>query len=71
MMSFGGMWLGWALWLSLIAIAIWLAFTLAAARRTTPDRRRDSALEILRERFALGEISREEYEQLRRTLLSA
>lgn len=46
---------------ALVAGAWWLI-------RSIAPHRRDSALSILRERYARGEISREEYESRRRDL---
>ena len=54
--------LGWlALLAAVVAITWWLV-------TTARSRRRDTALNILRERYARGEISREEYEARRRDL---
>jgi putative membrane protein len=71
MMWFGGMFLGWILWLTIIAGGIWLIVFLVSSNRRGSDRPNDSSIEILRERFARGEISHEEFEQRRKTLLSA
>jgi putative membrane protein len=60
---FGLMHLVW--WLLLIAGAVVLVRALAGSWRD-----RDSALQILRERYARGEIDRTEYEE-RRKLLKA
>lgn len=54
--------LGWIALIALVAAAVWW---LATVVRPT---RRNSALEILRERYARGEISKEEYESRRRDL---
>jgi putative membrane protein len=54
--------LGWLLIIGLIVVGVWWLAT-----RGWPARRND-ALEILRERYARGEISREEYESRRRDL---
>ena len=54
--------LGWLLGLVLLVAAVWWLVT--NVRRP----RRDHALDILRERYARGEISREEYEAQRRDL---
>ncbi len=62
----GGMWIFWIL--VLIAVA-WLVAIMA--RRSGDNRKRDkSALEILEQRYALGEIDRDEYLQKRDDLES-
>jgi putative membrane protein len=54
--------LAWLLFIvALVAGAWWLV-------RSVAPHRRDNALSILRERYARGEISREEYESRRRDL---
>jgi putative membrane protein len=60
MMAF--MVLGWIVLIAaIVAGTWWLAMVVRSARR-------NSALEILRERYARGEISKEEYETRRRDL---
>jgi putative membrane protein len=54
--------LGWIVGLALVVAAVWWVAT------TVRPARRDHALDILRERYARGEISREEYEAQRRDL---
>lgn len=62
----GGMWIFWIL--VLIAVA-WLVAIMA--RRGDDNRKRDkSALEILEQRYARGEIDRDEYLQKRDDLES-
>ena len=61
--GFGGMAM-WAVWILIIVALVWLA-TSAARRGRDADRREKSALEILEERYARGEIEREEYLQKR------
>lgn len=56
--------------IGLVVLAFWF-FREQERRRRTPGGTRTgttNALEILRERYASGEISREEFEQLRRDL---
>jgi putative membrane protein len=52
-------------WIGIIALVVWRLSNLFPTRllRTEPD-----ALEILRRRYAGGEISREEFEQARAAL---
>lgn len=64
-----GMGLGMLVFLGLIAVGIVLLVRGSAAP-PEPRRERSRALEILDERFAGGEIDREEYEQRRRVLES-
>ncbi len=70
-----GMWSwgmgGWGwLWIALIVIAIVLLVLLLTRRSGPTDTSvgGDGALRILEERFARGEIDREEFEERRRTL---
>jgi putative membrane protein len=54
----------------LIALTAWVIVHLTSGRRgeSTPGTREDSAEEILRQRFARGEIDAKEYEERHRTL---
>lgn len=63
-----GMGLGMLLFFALIVVGIVLL--LRPATGSEPRREHDRALEILNERFARGEIDREEYEERRRVLES-
>jgi putative membrane protein len=63
--------IGMLLWLLLLVAVVWIAVrTITAADRRQADGQgdRDEALDLLRRRFASGEIDAEEYER-RRTLL--
>ncbi len=60
-----------ATFLVIVAIAVVLGIVIISILRATVGPARtsdDSALRILRERFARGEISQEEFEQARRVL---
>jgi len=64
---FGGwsMWIGMVVWFVIIGLAIWALVSLVERRSNVPQR---SALEILQERYARGEISQKEYLQARQDL---
>lgn len=68
MMGMGGFGLIWMLlfWGVLILLAIWLVSLLfpAVKKSEPPENALPSALEILKERYARGELSREEYQQM-------
>jgi putative membrane protein len=53
---------GVILFVAVLFIAVW------AVRRFSPSQRQSSAMTVLQERFARGDIDAEEYEQRRRTL---
>ena len=64
-----GWWMGWwwIVWVVVIAVIIWLVFR-AAARPGDVRERRRTPEEILRERYARGEIDTEEYQHRLETL---
>ncbi len=60
-----GGWIWMGVWIVALVVMIWLIVAGGRERST-----RDEPLEILRARFARGELSEEEYEQARRLLES-
>ena len=67
MMGFGGvgMLLGVLVWVAVIVLVVW-AITAVFGR--TPTSTRDDALDILKRRYAAGEITQAEFETARRAL---
>lgn len=64
-------WLGMAFfWILVIAAAVYLVkvFTEQNQSRDSEKRGNDRAIEILRERYAKGEINQEEFERLKKGL---
>lgn len=71
MMNFGnmgwGMGFGWIIGLLFIGLLFWLIFS--TIQNTNSGRKEiDSAKEILRKRFARGEISKREFEEILKDL---
>ncbi|MBA5867545.1 MAG: hypothetical protein GDA67_12715 [Nitrospira sp. CR1.3] len=73
MMGLGG-WMGsvfmivfWTL--LIVALVLWIKSLLRQERRGSASGEPESALEILRKRYARGEISKEEFEEKRKHLL--
>ena len=52
----------WIFWILIIAALLWFVVT-ATRNRESNSTRNKSALEILQERYARGEIDRDEFEQ--------
>lgn len=63
-MVFGGLWM-LVFWVGLIALVVWGISKLSQRDGSTP---RHSPLDVAKERYAKGEISREEFEQLKKDL---
>ncbi len=64
-MMFGGVWMV-LFWGGLIALVVWGVLKLSKGSGSAGEKR--SPLDIARERYAKGEISREEFEQLKEDL---
>lgn len=69
----GGGWLGMSAmvlgWVALFTLAVWLVTRVT--RTEHPVQATETARSVLDKRFASGEISAEEYAQMRRTLTHA
>ena len=66
-----GMGFGWIIWLFIIGLIIWGIKAISDKRsqsQSSPGG--DRSLEILKERYARGEIDREEFEERKRDLLA-
>lgn len=68
--GFGTMGFMAIIWIGILGLIIWAV--VAAVRRTgesgSPSQPADSALEILKRRYARGEINKEEYEEKKKDL---
>ncbi len=66
-----GHWFGggfmWLFWILFIVVMIWVLNTVAGGVKRSE--KTESALDILKARYARGEIEREEYEQKRKDLM--
>ncbi|HID06727.1 MAG TPA: SHOCT domain-containing protein [Armatimonadetes bacterium] len=68
MFGFGGGFM-WIFWILLIVAIVW-AVRAAGGNGKNPPETRKSALDILKERYAKGEIDQQEFEQKRKDLQS-
>ncbi len=69
--GFGWMWLMPVLWIVLLGLIIWAIVALvrrASESRGLDSSKTSSALEVLKERYARGEIKKEEYDEKKRDL---
>jgi len=66
---FGGMWFGWIFWVIIIALIIWLLINQSSRNRQNyPPPQQESALDILKKRYARGEINKDEFEEKKKDL---
>ena len=63
-MVFGGLWM-LIFWVGLIGLIVWGIIKLSQRDGSTP---RHNPLDVAKERYAKGEISREEFEQFKKDL---
>lgn len=69
----GGSWGAWMIfhwlfWLVLLALVVWAGIVLARRSGSSDGERTKSALDLLNERYARGEIDRDEYLQRRKDI---
>ena len=66
-MGFGGQWLIWAFlfWVGVVFMVVWAVMRLFPGRSRADE---DEPVEILRRRYASGEITREQYDEMRQVL---
>ncbi len=68
MMYYGaGGWIMWVVLIILVAIIAYLAWAMSKGRTALP-RGEESALDILKKRYARGELTREQFEQMKKEL---
>jgi putative membrane protein len=64
-----GMGIGmWIFWIVLIVVVVLLVRTVASGRTSLPSPRQETPLDILKARYARGEIDEEEFQRRRREL---
>jgi putative membrane protein len=66
----GGMWFGWIFWLVIIGAVIWLIISQSGKSRyqNQVNPHLESPLDILKKRYAKGEISKEQFEEMKKDL---
>ncbi|MBL7061943.1 MAG: SHOCT domain-containing protein [Dehalococcoidia bacterium] len=69
--GFGWMWLMPIFWIVFIGLIVWAIVALvrsSSGSRGQDSSKMDSALEVLKKRYARGEIGKEEYEEKKKDL---
>jgi len=64
-----GMGLGWIFWLIIIVVIVWVIFQFKGDSYGHYRSRTESPLDILKKRFASGEIDKAEFEKMKKDLM--
>ncbi|MGK9368385.1 SHOCT domain-containing protein [Melioribacter sp. Ez-97] len=67
-MGFGWMGFGWIFWLIVIAVIVYLIIKITNQKQTDNIYPKETPLEILKKRYAKGEISKEEFERIKKDI---
>ncbi len=71
-MGWGGLWFGSLFWLVILGLVVWAVISIAKKNseqyQSGGISGKESALDILKKRYAGGEITKEEFEQMKRDL---
>lgn len=69
-MGWHGMWFGWIFWIVILALIVWIVVRLTANNQNKQQLpgSGETALDILKKRYAKGEISKEQFEQMKKDL---
>ena len=69
-MGWGGMWFGWILWPAVLVIVIWIGVSIIKNLGKSNSTQTETPLDILKKRYAKGEISKDEFEQMKKDIQS-
>ena len=65
----GGMWFGWLFWIVIIGLVIFLIVRLTNQKTGSQNiQSNESPLDVLKKRYARGEITKEEFESMKNDL---
>ncbi|HCY74735.1 MAG TPA: electron transporter RnfE [Ignavibacteriales bacterium] len=66
----GGMWYGWIFWLVILIVIGWVIVNqMNKNKRDSQLPQQESAINILKKRYAKGEIDKEEFERMKKDLI--
>lgn len=68
--DWGHMWLGWFFWLVFFGAIIWFILARINKNRSSSYNQeiKETAMDILKKRYARGELTRQEFEQMKKDI---
>jgi len=69
-MGWGGMWFGWLISIIALVLIFWVIvrFSVSGPYRRQPPASNETPVDILKKRYAKGEINKEQFEQMKKDL---
>ncbi len=67
MVGFGGIFM-WLFWILIIVAVVWVIRAVTSSGSGNPKEQQQTALDILKERYAKGEIDHEQFERMRKDI---
>jgi len=65
----GGMWYGWIIGIVIVVFIVWLIVNQSNKNKQDPQiSKSESALDVLKKRYAKGEITKEQFEEMKKEL---
>lgn len=69
MNGFGGMWFGWIFWIVIIGLIIYLIVRVTNQKSSGTGKISDEIpLDVLKKRYARGEITKEDFDRMKKDL---
>lgn len=65
----GFMGFGWFFWIIVVGLVIWAVIQMSSKNQNITSGSSETPLDILKKRYAKGEITKEEYENMKRDLM--
>ncbi len=66
-MGWGHMWYGWFFWIIILVLLVFIIIRLVGNRQQSPTQN-ETPLDVLKKRYANGEITKEQFEEMKRDL---
>jgi len=63
----GGMWFSWIFWIAVVVLIIWIIVN-QNRKQNYPLQQQETPLDILKKRYAKGEITKEQFDEMKNTL---
>lgn len=67
-MGWCGMWFGWLFWIVIIGLVVYALVRATTGRQQQSQPSHETALDILKKRYANGDITKEQFEKMKKNV---